>query len=125
MEFNATNREEAIKELTKMLDDFANEAIINGKYFNKNEADRYNKIVHLCIDFFQNKNINAKKIEIGEPTKGKPYVGVTIYIDEFELTAANKNEFIELIKMADVVIFYGDEENYFHLTFYVNDIYTE
>jgi hypothetical protein len=46
-------------------------------------------------------------------------------MDEFELSTVKKADFIELITLADNVIFYGDEEDMFHMAFYVNGIWTE
>ena len=118
-------QKQAYAELIRIIENCQNTAKINGKTLNKEEADRYFKIAHLCVSLFKNKQTDAKKIEIEEPTKEKPFVGVTVYMDAFELSTKNKNEFNELIQLADEIIFYGDEENYFHMTFYVNDIWAE
>ena len=51
--------------------------------------------------------------------------GVEVYMDVFELNAGSKDDFVELVRLADEIIFYGEEEDNFHMSFYVNDIWTE
>ena len=117
--------QEAYEAIMQMFEDLENAEKIDGKVFHEEEADRYDQIAVLCYRVFKSNYADEAKIKIERPTNEKPFVGVTVYMECFELCQQNKTDFIELIQLADEVIFYGDEEHYFHMTFYVHDIWTE
>jgi len=117
--------QEAYEAIMQMFEDFEEAAKINGKIFHQDAADRYDKIAVLCYKLFKGEPTNAKKIEIERPTNEKPFVGVIVHMDCFAVSKENKSDFFELLQLADDIVFYGDEEDYFHISFYVNDIWTE
>ena len=117
-------QEQAYDELMQIFTDAEESIKIKGRNFSQQNLDRYNEISTLCAILFIGVPVKGR-IEIEEPTSDKPYVGVTIYMDVFELNISNKAKFIELINLADEIVFYGDEENYFQMTFFVKDIWKE
>ena len=117
-------RKQAYEALMQVFNNFEESARINGTKYSQEDYDRYIKVATLCIYLFKGEPTNAR-ITIDEVTKDKPFVGVTVYMDEFELSTVKKADFIELITLADNVIFYGDEKNVFHMSFYVNGIWAE
>jgi len=114
---------EAMDLLIQSIDKSFEQLKIKGTNFSQEKADKYVQISVLCQILFKGEPTNAK-IEVEEPTNEKPFVGVKVYMDEFELGEKNKKSFNELINLADDVIFYGEEEDYFHISFYVYDIWT-
>ena len=124
MNLGTESRKQSYEGLVNFLEEYINSDKIKEKVFHMEENNRYKKIGALCTKLFQYNPTNAR-LEIEKPSSDKPFVRVTVYMDEFELNASNKLDFIELIQLADEIIFYGDEEDYFHIAFYVDDIWTE
>ena len=99
---------------------------INGTEFSQEELDRYNKVVLLCISLFKpDEPTEDTKIEIEEPTKENAYVSVNVYTDCFETNAENKEEYIELIRLADTSLHYSQSQNQFLMKFSVKGIWSE
>jgi hypothetical protein len=118
-----TGREQAKEALVKMIDD--SETKIKGVVYNQEANDRYEKIKFLC-EYRLVKPPNADiRIEADEVTNDKEHHRIIVYSDILEISSENKETFFEIIKLADDTIIYGDESNYFHISFYVNDIWTE
>lgn len=124
MKLTTPEQKQAYEELMQIITEAQNSIKINGTKFSQDDNDRYSKVALLCISLFKGEPTNAK-ITVDEVTSEKPFVGVTVFMDTFELNTDNKADFVELIQLADEIIFYGDEENFFHMTFYVNNIWTE
>jgi len=124
MKSTKPERKQAYEELMQIFNNIEKSAMINGTKYSQEDYDRYIKVASLCIYLFKGEPTNAK-ITVDEVTQDKPFVGVTVYMDEFELSTVKKAGFFELITLADNVVFYGDEEDMFHMTFYVNGIWTE
>ena len=117
-------QKQAYQELLQIIENCMQSVKIKGITHHQDEEGRYAKVALLCISLFKGEPTFAK-INVEEPSSEKPFVGVTVYLDTFELNANNKADFIELVNLADEIIFYGEENNYFHMSFYVNDIWTE
>jgi hypothetical protein len=117
-------QKDTYENLLRIIDDVENSAKINGKHFSQLKLDRYNEISFLCALLFSKEPTKAR-ITVEEPTREKPFTCIRVCVDAFELDQDNKAKFIELINLADNVIFYGTEQNYFDISFYVNDIWTE
>ena len=109
----------AYKEIVRIISEFDSTGKIDGKIFREEERNRFNTIASQCVKLFMTGGCEAE-IEVEELSNEKPFVGITVHLDVFELNENNKDDFIKLTRLADEVIFYGDEENYFHITFYVN-----
>jgi len=117
-------QKQAYDELMQIITEAQDSFKKNGKVFSQDDNDRYNKVALLCISLFKGNPTNAH-IKVDKVSSKKPFVGVTVYMDTFELNVGNKEDFIELVNLADEIIFYGDEENFFHMTFYVKDKWIE
>lgn len=117
-------QKEAYENLLRIINECEESSRIKGKIFSQANLNRYNEISLLCILLFAREPAKAI-ITVDEPTNEKSFVGISVCIDEFELNPDSKAKFMELINLADNVIFYGTDENYFDITFYVNDIWTE
>jgi len=115
---------EAYETVMKMLDDAIESGNIEGRKFSKERNGRFQDVALLCIKLFKGYPTNAEII-VDKVTNNKPFFGVKVHTDEFLLDSKNRDEFIELLNLADNVVFMGDEQDYFHMTFYVNDIWTE
>jgi len=117
-------QKQAYDSLMQIIEKAEESVIINGKNVSQANLDRYNRLSTLCAVLFTSGSTKGRII-IEEPSNEKPFVGIRVYLDEFELNTHNKSQFTELIDLADNVIFYGTDENCFDMTFYVNDIWTE
>jgi len=117
--FEKAARKEAYDTLMRILDE--SETKINGQHFHQDKLDKYNQIAILCASLFHSEG----KINIEEPSQDKPFVGVQVLLEDFEISKSNVEKFVALINLSDTRIFNGDKEDHFRMTFYVNDIWTE
>jgi len=124
MKHEKTKKQQAYNELLQIIARAQESILIKGTEFSQEKYDRYTKVAVLCMELFKSELAKAN-ITIDEVTNNKPYFGTTVYTDVFEVNAENKDKFVELINLADEAIFYGDEENWFHMTFYINNIWEE
>ena len=117
-------RKQAYQSLMELIDKSEKAARIRGTKYSREANDRFSEIAQLCITLFSSLPTSAK-IVVDEVKQSRSFTNVTIYIDAFELNTANKADFFKLVNLSDSVIFYGDKDDLFHITFSVNDIWTE
>lgn len=117
-------RKHVYKALMEIIERSEKTARIGGIKYSQEAYDRFREVAQLCIQLFNNTPTSAR-IVVDEVKQSRSFTNVTIYMDAFELSMENKADFLKLLSLSDSVIFYGDKEDFFHITFSVNDIWSE
>lgn len=107
--------------ILSIIEDCEKASSIDGKKMSIDKAQRFAKLTNLAENIFNDSEMVITPENISDNTK--PSHSVTVSLEEFEVNDNTKYDFVEMVRLADTTTLYGDEEDRFHISFYVNGIW--